>query len=128
MSTVEITMANYEQTINDNEIVFFDFWAGWCAPCRMFAPVFEKAAENHAEIVFGKIDTEAEQQLAGGFGISSIPTLMAFRQGILVYAQPGALNDNQFGELIQAVQELDMDEVRKQIAEQEAEDAKNSDA
>ena len=128
MSTVEITMANYEQTINDNEIVFFDFWAGWCAPCRMFAPVFEKAAENHAEIVFGKIDTEAEQQLAGGFGISSIPTLMAFRQGILVYAQPGALNDNQFGELIQAVQELDMDEVRKQIAEQEAEEAKNSDA
>ncbi len=128
MSTVEITMGNYEQTINDNEIVFFDFWAGWCAPCRMFAPVFEKAAETHADIVFGKIDTEAEQQLAGGFGISSIPTLMAFRQGILVYAQPGALNDNQFGELIQAVQELDMDEVRKQIAEQEAEDANNSDA
>lgn len=128
MSTVEITMGNYEQTINDNEIVFFDFWAGWCAPCRMFAPVFEKAAETHADIVFGKIDTEAEQQLAGGFGISSIPTLMAFRHGILVYAQPGALNDNQFGELIQAVQELDMDEVRKQIAEQEAEDANNSDA
>lgn len=128
MSTVEITMGNYEQTINDNEIVFFDFWAGWCAPCRMFAPVFEKASETHTDIVFGKIDTEAEQQLAGGFGISSIPTLMAFRQGILVYAQPGALNDNQFGELIQAVEELDMDDVRKQIAEQEQEEAKNADA
>ena len=128
MSTVEITMSNYEQTINDNEIVFFDFWAGWCAPCRMFAPVFEKASETHSDIVFGKIDTEAEQQLAGGFGISSIPTLMAFRQGILVYAQPGALNDNQFGELIQAVQDLDMDDVRKQIAEQEQEEAKSADA
>jgi thioredoxin 1 len=128
MSTVEITMSNYEQTINDNEIVFFDFWAGWCAPCRMFAPVFEKASETHSDIVFGKIDTEAEQQIAGGFGISSIPTLMAFRQGILVYAQPGALNDNQFGELIQAVQDLDMDDVRKQIAEQEQEEAKSADA
>lgn len=123
MSTVEITMENYQDTIEKNDIVFFDFWAGWCAPCRMFAPVFEQASIDHPDIVFGKIDTEAQQNLAGGFGISSIPTLMAFREGIIVFAQPGAMNNEQFGSLIAAVKDLDMDDVRAQIAAAETSDA-----
>lgn len=91
MSTIEITQDNFESTINDNEIILLDFWADWCGPCKQFAPVFEQAAEANPDIVFGKIDTEAQQQLAGLFAISSIPTLVAFRQGIVVFAQPGAL-------------------------------------
>ena len=91
MSTIEITQDNFESTINDNEIILLDFWADWCGPCKQFAPVFEQAAEANPDIVFGKIDTEAQQQLAGLFSITSIPTLVAFRQGIVVFAQPGAL-------------------------------------
>lgn len=118
MATQEITMDNLESTIKENDIVFLDFWAAWCGPCRAFAPVFESAAEEHTDIAFGKIDTEAEQQLAAGFNITSIPTLMAFREGILVFSQPGALGAPQLGQVIDAVKGLDMDDVREKIAAQ----------
>lgn len=120
MSTKELTLDNFEKTVTDGGIVFVDFWAAWCGPCRAFAPVFEKAAETHEDIVFGKVDTEAEQQLAADFRITSIPTLMVFRDGILVYSQPGALGSPQLEQLIEGARGLDMDDVRKQIAEQEA--------
>ncbi|MEE4025315.1 thioredoxin [Gordonia sp. PKS22-38] len=116
MSTREITLDNLQDTIGQEGIVMLDFWAGWCGPCKMFAPVFEKAAEANTDIVFGKVDTEAEQQLASGFGIRSIPTLMAFRDGVLVFNQAGALPAAQLDELIGAVRGLDMDQVRAEIA------------
>jgi thioredoxin 1 len=116
MSTREITMENFSETVDAEGIVLLDFWAGWCGPCRMFAPVFEKAAEAHPGIVFGKVDTEAQQELAGGFGIRSIPTLMAFRDGIMVFNQAGALMAPQLEQLISAVEGLDMDDVRAQVA------------
>ncbi|MGW0038759.1 thioredoxin [Gordonia sp. NPDC003376] len=121
MTTREITLANFDDTIKEGGIVLLDFWAAWCGPCRMFAPVFEKAAETHADIVFGKIDTEAQQELAGGFGIRSIPTLMAFRDGIMVFNQAGALPAQQLEQLIEAVEGLDMDQVRKEVAAAQAE-------
>lgn len=120
MATREITLETIETTINDSGIVLLDFWAAWCGPCRMFGPVFEKSSEEHPDIVFGKIDTEAQQQLAAGFRITSIPTLMAFRDGILVFSQPGALAAPQLEQVITAVEGLDMDDVRRQIAEQNA--------
>lgn len=120
MSTVEITKDNLEETITSGGIVVLDFWAAWCGPCRSFAPVFEKAAETHEDIVFGKIDTEAEQELAGMFGITSIPTIMAFRDGINVFSQAGALPAPTLEQLVDAVRGLDMDEVRTQLAKEEA--------
>tara|TARA_B100000678_G_scaffold209996_1_gene177536 strand:+ start:7247 stop:7645 length:399 start_codon:yes stop_codon:yes gene_type:complete len=120
MATREITLETIETTINDSGIVLLDFWAAWCGPCRMFGPVFEKSSEEHPDIVFGKIDTETQQQLAAGFRITSIPTLMAFRDGILVFSQPGALAAPQLEQVITAVEGLDMDDVRRQIAEQNA--------
>ncbi len=120
MATKEITLENLDSTIENNDIVFLDFWAGWCGPCKMFEPVFEKAAETHKDIVFGKIDTEAQQELAAGFGIRSIPTLMAFRENILVFSQPGALNGGQLEQVIDAVKGLDMEDVRAKVAEQMA--------
>ncbi|WP_427869311.1 thioredoxin [Leucobacter luti] len=119
MSTKTLTADNFAETVSDGGIVFVDFWAAWCGPCRAFAPTFERAAETHADIVFGKVDTEAEQQLAAEFRITSIPTLMVFRDGILVFSQPGALPPAQLDQLIQGARDLDMEDVRRQIAERE---------
>jgi len=117
MSTREITLDNLPATVEENEIVLLDFWAAWCGPCRMFAPVFEAASDQHPDIVFGKVDTEAQQQLAGMFGITSIPTLMAFRERVLVFAQPGAISGRDLERVIDAVRQLDMAEVRAQPLE-----------
>ena len=116
MTAKTLTAANFEETVLENDIVLVDFWAAWCGPCRMFAPIFEQASDAHADIVFGKVDTEAEQALAAAAGITSIPTLMAFRAGILVFSQPGALPGAALEQVIAAVRDLDMDEVRAQLA------------
>lgn len=113
---IELTARNFEETITGNDIVLVDWWASWCAPCRIFAPVFDAAAATHDDITFAKVDTEADPQLAGEAGIMSIPTLMVFREGVLVYSQPGALPMPQLEELISKVRDLDMDEVHRKVA------------
>ncbi|HET7659121.1 MAG TPA: thioredoxin [Oryzihumus sp.] len=120
MATTALTAQTFEPTVLQDGIVLVDFWAEWCGPCRMFAPVFEKASETHPDITFGKVDTEAEQALSAAAGISSIPTLMAFRDGILVFAQPGALPAQALEQVITAVRGLDMEDVRAQVAQEEA--------
>lgn len=126
MATTELTTAGFQQTLEDNEILLIDFWADWCGPCKQFAPVYEEVSEQHPDVTFGKVDTEAEQELAAAANITSIPTLMAFREKVLVFSQAGALNAEQLNEVITAVKGLDMEEVHRQIAEDEAEAAQNS--
>lgn len=116
MATTDLTEANFEAAINREGITLVDFWAEWCGPCRMFGPIFEEASEKHPDITFGKVDTEAERGLAAAANITSIPTLMAFRDGILVFAQPGALPATSLQSLIDGVKALDMVEIRKEIA------------
>ncbi|ABL79688.1 MULTISPECIES: thioredoxin [unclassified Nocardioides] len=125
MTTTTLTAAQFEETVTGNDIVLVDFWASWCGPCRQFAPVFEAASEKHPDVVFGKVDTEAERELAAAAQITSIPTLMAFREGVLVFAQPGALPATSLEQVIGAVRELDMDDVRAQLAAQSQDQEEN---
>lgn len=123
MATIALTKDNFRETIADNETVIVDFWADWCGPCKTFAPTFEDASERYADVVFGKVDTEQQQELAEAFGIRSIPTLMVFRDQILLYNEAGALPPPVFEDLIGQVKELDMEEVRRQVAEQDQAEA-----
>ena len=120
MATIDITEAEFTTALEENDIVFVDFWAEWCGPCRQFAPVYEQVSAKYPDVKFAKVDTEAEQGLARAANITSIPTLMAFRDKVLVFSQPGALNASQLDDLVVAVKGIDMEQVHSQIAEQEA--------
>lgn len=128
MATIDVTEATFAEVVDTHEIVILDFWASWCGPCRAFAPVFEGISQNHADIAFGKVNTEVERNLAGYFGIRAIPTLMVLRDGVVLLNEPGALSAAALEELIQEVREVDMDDVRRQIeAEQEDDDEDDED-
>ena len=120
MATFNLTAEKFEETVSADGITFIDFWAEWCGPCKSFGPIYETASDANADSRFAKVDTEAEQDLAGGLRIQSIPTIMAFRDGVLLFSQPGALPAASFDELIAAIRAVDMDDVRRQIAEGEA--------
>jgi thioredoxin 1 len=119
MPTVELTHDNFTQTLEDNELVLVDFWASWCGPCHVFAPTYESVSERHPDVVFGKVDTEAQQQLAGMFNIMSIPTLMIVRDRVVLFSQPGALPEAALEDLVEQAQRVDMDDVRAKIAEEQ---------
>lgn len=121
MATVNLNQSNFESVVDRDGIVLVDFWAAWCGPCQMFGPIFEKSSEQNQDIVFAKVDTEAEQALAGAANITSIPTLMAFRDGVMVFNQAGALPGKALEDLVEQVRALDMDSIKAQIAEAEAE-------
>ncbi|GAA4903511.1 thioredoxin [Streptomonospora salina] len=121
MATIELTKDNFNETLTENDFVLIDFWASWCGPCKQFAPVYEEASEKHSDLVFAKVDTEDQQELAASFDIQSIPTLMVVREKTVIYAQPGALPQDGLEDLIRQARDLDMDEVRKEIEKQQAE-------
>jgi thioredoxin 1 len=126
VATIDIVADTLDRTVQDNDIVLLDFWASWCGPCRQFAPVYEAASERHDDVVFGSVNTETEQQLSAAAGVTSIPTLMAFREGVLVFSQPGALPAPALEELITAVKGLDMEDVHRQVAAQQAQQGAQS--